>query len=82
MDSPLTPSPTKRPIMSKRIYLVTRKGSHHRLVRATTPAQAVRFAAGSDYQADVATQQNLVEWLGNGLKVEEAVDKPDEAAKE
>lgn len=67
--------------MSKRIYLVTRKGSHHRLIRAGTPAQAVRFAAWSDYRAEVASQENLVEWLGNGLKVEEAADKSDEDTK-
>lgn len=58
--------------MSKRIYIVTRKNGHHRLIRANTPAQAIGFAVRSDYNAEVASQEALVGLLGSGIKVEDA----------
>jgi hypothetical protein len=64
--------------VSKRIYDVVRDGKH-RLIRAATPAQAVRFAAASEYQAEVATQEQLVGLLGSGIKVEDAVESSTES---
>lgn len=43
-----------------------------RLVRANTPAQAVRHAVKSDYSATVAAQDDLVELLSRGVQVETA----------
>lgn len=43
-----------------------------RLVRAATPAQAIRHAVRSDYAATVAAQEDLVELLGRGVTVETA----------
>ena len=51
-----------------------------RLVRAATPAQAVRHAVRSDYTATVAAQQDLVELLGRGVVVETAGSDEVEAA--
>jgi hypothetical protein len=60
--------------VSKRIYIVTSNGGAHRLIRATTPAQAIRYAVASDYNAEVASQEALVGLLGSGIKVEDAVE--------
>lgn len=43
-----------------RIYLVTRNGSDHRLIRAANKSQAIGYCARNDYQAEVASQEALV----------------------
>jgi hypothetical protein len=60
--------------MSTRIYLVTNGASDPRLVRAGTPAQAIRHVTKPIYAAEVASQDQLVAWLGKGTKVEDAKD--------
>jgi hypothetical protein len=57
---------------STRIYIVTRDNGNHRLVRASTKAQAIGHAVRDDYNAEVAPQEALVGLLGSGIKVEDA----------
>ena len=52
--------------------------SPDRLVRALSPAGAVKHVTQSDYAASVATQDELIEGLLNGLVVEDASAEPDE----
>lgn len=55
-----------------RIYVVkpVADGGKPRLVRATHPANALRHVADSDYSVTVATQDELVELVLAGAKVE------------
>jgi len=54
-----------------RIYAVTRKGHGTlRLVKATNWAQALRHVAKDEYTVDVAEQDQLVEAVNRGVKVE------------
>lgn len=55
-----------------RIYLVTRNGSDHRLIRAANKSQAIGYCARNDYQAEVASQETLVGL--RHLEVESAVE--------
>jgi len=57
--------------MSERIYVVGGPTGIH-LVSATTKQTAVAYVAHSQYNATVATQNDLVELLGKGIKVEYA----------
>jgi hypothetical protein len=57
--------------MSERIYVVGGPTGIH-LVSATTKQTAVAFVANNQYNATVATQNDLVELLGKGVKVEYA----------
>ena len=52
-----------------RIYIVNGP-SGTRLVRATVPSQAIFHVAQGEYKAAVATQDDLVEALSKGVKVE------------
>lgn len=58
-----------------RIYYVTADDGEQRLVRAATPAAAIRHAARGRYRANVAAQETLVELLSAGAKVETAGDE-------
>lgn len=58
--------------MSKRIYLTTDKTGAKRLTKATTPSQAVAHHARSTIEVRVASQEDLVELIAAGTKVEEA----------
>lgn len=63
--------------MDRRIYRVeTPKGT--KLIRANSPAQAIRHAAKPLFKASVATQEELVELLGNDIKPEEAGEEAPE----
>jgi hypothetical protein len=54
-----------------RIYAVTRKGHGTlRLVKAGNWAQALRHVAKDEYAVDVAEQDQLVEAVNRGVKVE------------
>lgn len=56
-----------------RIYLVTAaEDGEARLVRAVSPAQAIRHVARDRYRAHVAAQETLVEMLTAGEPVETA----------
>jgi hypothetical protein len=52
-----------------RIYLVTGP-TGTRLIKATVASQAITHAAKSAFTAKVASQDDLVEALSNGVKVE------------
>lgn len=59
--------------MAQRIYLVNGQGGETiepRLIKASTKQQAVSFAAQSLMSAKVASQDDLVELLNEGIKVE------------
>ena len=59
--------------MSTRIYLVTdTETNEHRLIRASSQAQAIRHAAQSRFDIEVAGQDDLVELLAGGKAVEDA----------
>lgn len=66
-----------------RIYAVTNKetGFEH-LVRAANQAQAIRHAARNQFAVEVATQDQLVELIAAGVKVEEAVTEADVVGQE
>lgn len=59
--------------MSTRIYLVTdRESQAKRLIRASSQAQAVRHAVAKRFDAEVASQDDLVQLLDAGQAVESA----------
>lgn len=63
--------------MNVRVYLVTDKVTdEQRLIRATTPAQAVRHAASQRYGVRVAAVETVIELLEGGAKVETAGEEP------
>jgi len=54
-----------------RIYRIT-IGETDRLIRATHPSQALTFVAKDIAKVTVATQQDLIDCLTDGIKVEDA----------
>ena len=54
-----------------RIYRIT-IGETARLIRATHPSQALTFVAKDIAKVTVATQQDLIDCLTDGIKVEDA----------
>lgn len=59
--------------MSTRIYLVTDvETNKHRLIRAGNQAQAIRHAAQTRFDIEVAGQDDLVSLLTGGITVEMA----------
>lgn len=59
--------------MSTRIYLVTDvETNKHRLIRAGNQAQAIRHAAQTRFDIEVAGQDDLVSLLTSGIPVEVA----------
>ncbi len=57
--------------MSERIYVVGGPTGIH-LVSATTKQTAIAYVAHNVYKAAVASQNDLVELLGEGIKVKQA----------
>jgi hypothetical protein len=57
--------------MSERIYVIGGPTGIH-LVSAPTRQTAVAYVANNQYNANVASQTDLVELLGKGVKVEYA----------
>ena len=59
-----------------RIYIIADAKSpdisEPRLVRATTQSQALRHVASDSFRVKVASQDELVEHVGNGVEVEDA----------
>ena len=55
-----------------RIYSVKRHGKTFAMVRAAHPSTSIRHAIRHDYAADVATQDEIVDWLGMGGRIEDA----------
>ena len=65
---------------ARRIYKIRDTESRdderaYALVRATNPAQAIRHVVRDRFTADVASQDDLVELVGHGLKVQTAGDE-------
>ena len=59
--------------MSTRIYLVTDvETNKHRLIRASNQAQAIKYAAQTRFDIEVAGQDDLVNLLTNGVPIEMA----------
>jgi hypothetical protein len=57
--------------MSTRIYVVTDiETSRHRLIRASNQAQAIKYAASTRFDIEVAGQDDLVSLLTHGIPVE------------
>lgn len=57
--------------MSTRIYVVTDvETNRHRLIRAGNQAQAIRHAAQTQFDIEVAGQEDLVNLLTNGVPIE------------
>ena len=57
--------------MSTRIYLVTDvETNKHRLIRASNQAQAIKYAAQTRFDIEVAGQDDLVSLLTSGIPVE------------
>ena len=57
--------------MTTRIYLVTNTETNkHRLIRAANQAQAIRHAAQTRFEIEVAGQDALVNLLTHGIPVE------------
>lgn len=56
--------------MSSRIYIVN-GGTQPRLVRAGSRSQAISHVARATYTAAVATQDNIVDAVSQGIKVED-----------
>ena len=53
-----------------RIYIVTNSAGATRLVKATVASQAITHVAKNAFTAKVASQDDLVQALSNGVKVE------------
>jgi hypothetical protein len=62
-----------------RIYLIT-IGDKKRLVRAAHPASALMFVARDIAAVSVATQNDLIDSLAQGIKVESAKDEAESQA--
>ena len=57
--------------MSTRIYVVTdTETNRHRLIRAGNQAQAIKYAAQTRFDIEVAGQDDLVNLLTNGVPIE------------
>jgi len=57
--------------MSTRIYVVTdTETNKHRLIRAANRAQAIKYAASTRFDIEVAGQDDLVSLLTHGIPVE------------
>lgn len=59
--------------MTTRIYIVTNGAGDPRLVDASNQTQVHRHLV-KPYTVEVASQHELVQWLGKGVKVETAKD--------
>lgn len=53
-----------------RIYLVKGSNGEVRLIKASVPSQAITHVAKQSFSARIASQDDLVEALSNGAKVE------------
>lgn len=56
---------------TQRIYMVGTPGEGKRLIKATHRQQALSHVANSMFTIRVATQDDLVESLSNGVQVEQ-----------
>jgi hypothetical protein len=62
--------------MSTRIYVVTdTETNKHRLIRASNQAQAIKYAAQTRFDIEVAGQDDLVSLLTHGIPIELATSQ-------
>lgn len=61
-----------------RIYVVLQRGTAdqdgHRLVEATSAAQAIRHCAQAQYEVKAATPKDIAGLMGSGIAVEKATE--------
>lgn len=63
--------------MAQRIYIVKNNTTNAvRLIRASVVSQAIAHAAKQEFEAHVATQDELVEGLNAGIKIEKPAIGP------
>lgn len=67
--------------MNSRVYHVThQRTGKSRLIRAVSQAQAIRYAANTEFQIRVASQDDIIFGLSSGgIPVEDAGPKQDES---
>ena len=56
----------------QRVYLVRESNEVISLVRARTASEAIRHAIANRFSAEVASQDDLIRLVGDGMKVETA----------
>ncbi len=62
-----------------RVYVVSRTdGTEPRLIRANNKPAAMRAAVAATFVAKLATQDDLIDLMARGIKVETATDQPEE----
>jgi hypothetical protein len=62
--------------MTTRIYVVTdTETNKHRLIRAANQAQAIKYAAQTRFDIEVAGQDDLVSLLTHGIPIELATSQ-------
>lgn len=59
-----------------RIYRIN-DGTRCHLVRANTPAQAIRYVAKQQYTHRVASQDDIIEALQSGAQIDDATATPE-----
>ena len=59
--------------MSTRVYVISESGKATALIRARSPAEAIRHIAGARYQAAVANQDQLIDLVMKGMQVQDAI---------
>lgn len=63
-----------------RIYVVLQKGTAdqdgHRLVEATSAAQAIRHCAQAQYEVKAAQPKDVAALMSSGVQIEKAVEAP------
>lgn len=64
--------------VSNRIYKVTNSTGDTQAIRANTPAQAIRYAARSEYKAAVATQDDIIIMMSAGAQIQDATKEASE----
>jgi hypothetical protein len=63
----------------KRVYLVIDQDGAERLVKAISPAQALRHVSQSKFSVKAATASESVDFLVSGGKLEEVGEEPEVA---
>jgi hypothetical protein len=61
--------------MADRIYYVTDASGGHRLIRAISPAQALKYVMGKQFTVEPASSVVVAELMGSGTFVEDATVK-------
>jgi len=65
---------------TQRIYVISENGAPLALVSAVSQAAAIKHSTANRFSASVATQQELVQLIGDGMTVETAGETAAEEA--